>query len=351
MSTHDLAFAALWIAAGAWLLSAAALGISIRTAKRQAKRASTVPATYNYYNAKPKAVPTSKLPEMRTAVPVPAAPAKETPATNKVTGACGCLSVPNTCGCLDPFLVPALRSGKPFSASRLLELLDSSGQRSEPVSQGDDLDLQFMDRIIVGVPLDIRDGHKATGTGSDNASDLPLRVASSRNINHETSSSVGAVRTVPGSDVLEPTVGDATDTAAVLFPPAGVGGVQDGAAIPPMMAASVPAARWDDTVDDWVLTVAQLEAVTADSIHNQDTWHDVHRGQSSDSYAYGFLRGLGFDDLGESRLDALIRRSRDEYRAKVRGGLSPQHQHGAPHSGGDAASSPNRPASSPPHQP
>lgn len=53
------------------------------------------------------------------------------------------------------------------------------------------------------------------------------------------SPSVGAVRTVPGSYVPKPTVGDTTDTDAGTFTAPSVRGLQDGAAVPPIAAASV----------------------------------------------------------------------------------------------------------------
>lgn len=57
---------------------------------------------------------------------------------------------------------------------------------------------------------------------------------------HKNSPLVGAVQTVRGLDVLKPTVGDATDQVAASPAAPRVGGLQDGAVVPPIAAASTP---------------------------------------------------------------------------------------------------------------
>ncbi len=58
-------------------------------------------------------------------------------------------------------------------------------------------------------------------------------------LGHNNSPSIGAVQTLHGQDVPRPTVGDTTDASAGTFTASRVGGLQDGAAVPPIAAASV----------------------------------------------------------------------------------------------------------------
>lgn len=82
-----------------------------------------------------------------------------------------------------------------------------------------------------GVQEDSRDQQERHDLRHDNTGFFPQ---------HKNSPSVGAVRTVRGPDVPRLTVGDTTDAVTVPFPIAGVGGLQDGAAVAPIAAASLP---------------------------------------------------------------------------------------------------------------
>lgn len=141
---------------------------------------------------------------------------------------------------LDPFLKPEYRSGRPFLPSPTLEFLNSSREVSETISQGNDLNLEFVDGVRRCVSLDLRNGHEGAGRCADQRTDVTLSFFGPGDIDHEVSFQWGSAPEVGLLRGFKLTVRPGTGSVEVSFPSrVGTGG--DGAAgIPPSAAPDSP---------------------------------------------------------------------------------------------------------------